>query len=99
MVINQYFNNLKSFSVSVNERINRSSFNAVSVNIRSISAIDKFNKFKFLISKFPILPNVISVQETWLKKGYEQLYEIPGYNVVHCCRDDGYGVYKTTFGI
>lgn len=65
--------------------------NIISVNIRSISSINKFNKFKSMISKLPKLPSVIAVQETWFNSSLVQIYKIPGYNVVHCSRSDGYG--------
>ncbi|XP_075163298.1 uncharacterized protein LOC142235934 [Haematobia irritans] len=61
------------------------------MNVRSISSITKFNYFKSLIASLPALPNIISVQETWFLDNIAQIYNIPGYNSVHCCRPDGYG--------
>ncbi|XP_075158035.1 uncharacterized protein LOC142231305 [Haematobia irritans] len=58
--------------------------------MRSISSINKFNKLRSLIVKFPILPNVVCIQETWLKKDIVQIYDLEEYRAVHCCRDDSY---------
>lgn len=90
MITNQHFSNFESFKNYI-DKIKSPIFNIVSVNIRSISAVDKFNKFKVMISKFPKLPSIIAVQETWFCTNLEQIYNIPGYNVVHCSRDDNYG--------
>lgn len=90
MINKQYFHDFKSFKTSYNYGGN-SVFNLISVNMRSMSSIDKFNKFKSLLANFPILPCVISVQETWFKEGLTQIYNIAGYRAVHCCRVDGYG--------
>lgn len=87
---NQYFNNLSYFNRSRNS-LNFSFFNVMCVNIRSVSSISKFNKFKSLIANMSKLPNVIAIQETWFQKDLTQLYAIPGYNCVHSCREDGYG--------
>ncbi|XP_075162787.1 uncharacterized protein LOC142235420 [Haematobia irritans] len=32
-----------------------------------------------------------TIQETWFKKEITQLYSMPGFESVHCCREDGYG--------
>lgn len=90
MLNNQYFSNLKSFENYFNN-ITSSFFNIISINIRSISSITKFNKFKNLIAMLPRLPCIIAVQESWIEKKQIQLYNIAGYRSVHCCRDDGYG--------
>lgn len=87
---NNHFSNFDSFNNYFNQ-INFPLLNIVSVNIRSISAIDKFNKFKLMISNFSKLPSIIAVQETWFCSNLVQIYNIPGYNVVHCCRADSYG--------
>ena len=70
---------------------NNSGFNIISINIRSISPLTKLSKFKSVISNFYKLPAVISVQETWFKRDIVQIYELPGYKSVHCCRSDGHG--------
>lgn len=70
---------------------NRKFLNIMSINIRSISSINKFNEFKLLISQFEILPNIIAVQETWFQDNLKQIYNIPGYIAVHCCRNDAHG--------
>lgn len=87
---NKYFSKLDIFNNYLKDFQNNF-FNVISVNIRSISSIDKFNKFKSLIAQFEILPNIIAVQETWFQKDTSQIYNIPGYNAIHCCRYDGYG--------
>lgn len=65
--------------------------NIISINIRSVSSVGKFDKFKSLIASFSKLPDVIAIQETWFQKETMQLYNIPGSASVHCCRMDGYG--------
>lgn len=87
---NQHFLNFETFNQFFNT-VNFPTLNIVSVNIRSISAIDKFNKFKMMISKFSKLPCIIAVQETWFRADLAQIYKIPGYNAVHSCRSDSYG--------
>lgn len=71
--------------------LNSNSFNIISFNIRSVSSIGKFDQFKELIARLPKLPDVIALQETWFNKDITQIYEIPGFTNVHCCREDGYG--------
>lgn len=87
---NQYF---KQFSNFINNScmLNSNSFNIISFNIRSVSSIGKFDQFKELIARLPKLPDVIALQETWFNKDITQIYEIPGFTNVHCCREDGYG--------
>lgn len=87
---NKHFLNFKTFK-SYYETFNFPLLNIISVNMRSISSIEKFNKFKIIISKLPKLPSVIAVQETWFSSDLAKIYNIFGYNVVHCCRSDGYG--------
>lgn len=86
----KYFKNLNSYNYLFN-KYDKNFLNILSVNIRSVSSIGKFNKFKYELSKFTMLPDVIAVQETWFSKQCINLYSIPGYEVVHCCRKDGYG--------
>lgn len=85
-----YFYNLKSFNDTISKK-NYNFFNIISVNVRSISSINKFNKFKSVLSNFHKLPDIIAIQETWFSKDCVNLYSIPGYCAVHCCRGDGYG--------
>lgn len=86
----KYFFNLKSYNEAVS-KINSNYFNLISINVRSVSSLGKFNKFKLLLSQFHKLPNVIAMQETWFSANCVNLYSIPGYKAVHCCRSDGYG--------
>lgn len=90
MINNVYFNNLLSFENYFNNNLH-TIFSFVSINMRSISSITKFNKFKSIIAKLPRLPNIIAIQETWFHKDLVQLYNISGYNAIHSCRSDGYG--------
>lgn len=90
MINNQHFLNFETFNRFIST-VNIPSLNIISINMRSISAIDKFNKFKMMISKFSKLPSIIAVQETWFRADLVQIYNIPGYNVVHSCRSDNYG--------
>lgn len=71
--------------------LNINFLNIMSINVRSVSSLDKFNKFKTLVASFPKLPDIIAIQETWFKNEITQLYTIPGFECIHCCRDDGYG--------
>lgn len=86
---NNYYFNINTFNSK--ELLNTNLFKMVSINIRSISSITKFNKFKKLLSTLPVLPAVIAVQETWFKENVVQIYNLPGYKSIHCCRSDGYG--------
>lgn len=86
----KYFKNFNSYNCFIN-KYNKKFFNILSVNIRSVSSISKFNKFKYELSKFKELPDIIAIQETWFDKQCINLYSIFGYEVVNCCRKDGYG--------
>lgn len=85
-----YLKNIKTFN-SYADKISSSFLDILCLNIRSVSSISKFNKFKYELSKFSKLPDIIAVQETWISMSLASLYFIPGYEVVHCCRKDGYG--------
>lgn len=90
MITNHFFHSLEEFNIHCNN-LNNDLLNIISINIRSISSILKFNKFRTLIAKFSKLPAVIAVQETWFKQNIVQIYSIPGYKAVHCCRSDHFG--------
>ncbi|XP_075157940.1 uncharacterized protein LOC142231206 [Haematobia irritans] len=51
----------------------------ISLNSRSVSSINKFNRLKGLLSSIPILPDIIAIQETWFQNAITQIYSIPGY--------------------
>lgn len=87
---NHYFRNFESFEMNM-DKLSGKFFNIISVNVRSISSVDKFMKFRTLLGQLNNLPDVIAVQETWFKSDLVQMYNISGYNAVHCCRTDGYG--------
>lgn len=89
--MNKYFKSLNSFQLHLNEIPQTSNISIFTINIRSISSISKFNKFKTLIANFPQLPAIICIQETWFQEDCLDLYKIPGYKNVNCCRNDGYG--------
>lgn len=87
---NQYFHDYKSYNEYI-KHINYDFVNVLSINTRSVSSISKFNKFKEELSNFTKLPNIIAIQESWFDELCVQLYNIPGYEAIHCCRSDGYG--------
>lgn len=87
---NQYIYNFSEFNANI-QNLNKNFFNIMSVNIRSISSVTKFNRFKALIAKLFTLPAIIAVQETWFNTNVCKIYNIPGYKSIHCCRSDGYG--------
>lgn len=89
MIKNQYFNNFSKFQKHC--EVNNKFLNILCINTRSISSLEKFNKFKTVLANFPKLPDIIAVQETWFRNELTQLYSIPGFENVHCCRNDGYG--------
>lgn len=91
MNYNQYFSDLTTFKNWYNNKNRKSLFNVISINMRSISSIDKFNLFKTLVNNLPKLPDVICVQETWFREDLTQIYKIAGYKAIHCCRFDSYG--------
>lgn len=90
MIKNQYFKTINSFQNHL-ESINYKYLNIVSINLRSISSLNKFNKFKTFLSNLPRLPDILAIQETWFQEKVSDMYKIPHYNSVHCCRGDGYG--------
>lgn len=90
MIKNQYFKSFLDFKHCI-KTINFNYFNILSINIRSVSSVEKFNQFKTFLAGFPKLPDIIAIQETWFRNDLTQLYSIPGFLNVHCCRQDGYG--------
>ena len=84
-----YFYNVNSFNDY--SKIYESHLTILSFNIRSISSISKFNQFRFELTKFNKIPDIIAIQETWFSENLINLYSIPGYNSAHSCRQDGYG--------
>lgn len=90
MVNSKYFNETFEFSNYIGN-LNKDYLLLLSINVRSVSSIDKFNKFKSLIASLSVLPDIIAVQETWFRSDLTQLYGIPGYCCIHCCRGDSYG--------
>lgn len=89
-MISKYFNNLNAYNLFMNKN-SKNFLNILSVNIRSVSSINKLNKFKYELSQLVKLPDIITIQETWFNEKCKNLYAIPGYESVHCCRKDGYG--------
>lgn len=89
--MNHYFKSINYFQSYLNEMLHLNNLQILSINIRSISSLTKFNKFKTLIATFSKLPSIICIQETWFQHDIVDLYTIPGYNNIHCCRSDGYG--------
>lgn len=83
MIKSNYFKNINSYNRFI-KNLNKCCLNIISVNIRRVSSICKFNKFKYKLSKISRLPDIIAIQETWFNKQYLNLYTIPGYQVIHC---------------
>lgn len=90
MIQNQYFKSINSFENYL-ETINYKYLNIISINLRSISSLNKFNKFKSFLTNLPRLPDILAIQETWFEEKCSEMYKIPHYNSIHCCRSDGYG--------
>lgn len=90
MIKNQYFKNLQLYADYICS-LKSNYLNILSINVRSVSSLDKFNKFKEMLSNLKVLPDVIAVQETWFNNNLKQIYDVPGFSSVHCCRQDGYG--------
>lgn len=85
-----YFKNINSYNSYI-VKDDKNFLNVLSVNIRSVSSISKFNRFKSVVSQLSKLPEIIAIQETWFSGQYLNLYEIDGFDVIHCERYDGYG--------
>lgn len=85
----KYFKNVNLFNQTMN--CNENLLNILSVNVRSISSITKFNIFRNQICILQTIPAIIAVQETWFDAKCLRLYSIPGFNAIHCCRNDNYG--------
>lgn len=86
----KYFNNLNSYNSYIIKN-NLNFFCIFSLNIRSVSSLSKFNRFRYELSRIAKLPDIITIQETWFSKECIQLYSLPGYQEIHCCRSDGFG--------
>jgi len=95
-------NNFKSYSCRyitmdelVNNEINTSSFSISQINTRSIKR--NFDSFRSYLANFKLPPQVLTLSETWLKKGEEVYYNLPNYNFVSLPRENkqggGVGIY------
>lgn len=82
------FESISEFNLS---HFNFDNLTIFSLNARSLSSIYKFNSFKNLIFSLKKLPKIILVQETCFSEEMQNIYTIPGYTAVNCCRSDGYG--------
>lgn len=83
-----HFYSLADFNSS---NISFDNLSIISINARSISSFNKFYIFKEFIAAFKELPKIVIVQETWFESRLVNLYHLPGYTAVHCCRPDSYG--------
>lgn len=83
---NYYFTNvtdLNSFANSLCDKLS-----VLQLNVQRISNLDKFHDILTYISSMVYKPDVLIFTETWIIKGTESLYVIPGYKSFHCCRDE-----------
>lgn len=87
---NRYFHGIDEFIENSQEN-GIAHFQALSFNARSISSINKFNKFKEQLFLLPNLVHVIAISESWIRKEITQIYSIPNYKAEFSCREDGYG--------
>ena len=60
-------------------------FNITQLNTRSLKK--NFESFKSCIESFKILPQIITVAETWLKENDQVYYEIPNYKFLSLSRN------------
>ena len=78
-----------------NNEINTSSFSISQINTRSIKR--NFDSFRSYLANFKLPPQVLTLSETWLKKGEEVYYNLPNYNFVSLPRENkqggGVGIY------
>lgn len=75
---------------SLNDFINISHTNhlcLMHMNVQRCANLNKFHDIITFISSMSKKPDVIMLTETWIIKGTENIYQIPGYNGVHSCRD------------
>lgn len=86
----KYFCNFSAYNSYIAKQ-NDKFLNIISINVRSVSSIDKFNEFKSYISQLSKIPDIIAIQETWFSKKFLNLYCMNGFNAIHCDRADGYG--------
>lgn len=57
------------------------------LNVQRMSNIDKFHDIITLFNHLNTKPDVLIFTETWILKGTEAIYNIPGYEAYHACRD------------
>lgn len=57
------------------------------MNVQRISNINKFQDIIAYISSMTVKPDALIFTETWITQGTEGLYQIPGYDALHCCRE------------
>lgn len=56
------------------------------MNVQRVSNIAKFHDIVTLIVSMSVKPDIVILTETWIIKGTEGLYNIPGYFSYHSCR-------------
>lgn len=70
--------------------VNFCGLRVLQLNLRSIRFLNRFDLFKFYLSRFPHVFDILVLSETWIQPDMVGLYNIPGFKSVFSCRK-GYG--------
>lgn len=83
---NYYFTDVSELNSFANGLCDKLS--VLQLNVQRISNLDKFHDVLIYIGSIEHKPDILIFTETWIVRGTESLYEIPGYRSIHSCRDE-----------
>lgn len=84
---NFYFDSDAEFDAFMRNNDYKDSFNYLTLNVARVSSLSKFEELVIYILSLVVQPVLIVLTETWIVKGTEGLYRLPGYSGYHCCRE------------
>ena len=83
---NFYFQSNDSFNSFMKIVNFRDSMCVMQLNAQRVADIEKFLEPVVYIESLAIKPDLIVLEETWIVDGTGGMYQIEGYEGVHCCR-------------
>lgn len=84
---NYLFNDVADLNLYMESLCDTQLLCVLQLNVQRISNINKFHNLLTYIASMTVKPDVLIFTETWITRGTEGLYRIPGYESLHCCRD------------
>lgn len=87
MESNFLMENVTSLNAFMDNLCDRPPLCVMHLNVQRVANLNKFHNIITLISSMTTKPDIIILTETWIIKGTESLYELPGYIALHACRE------------